>query len=386
MSDDPNVILGQLQAAFEEFKSANDEKLAAKSDDALTNQKIERINSDISDLQEALDKHAKAAAAAAVNGGRSVRDAEYTEAFSAHMKKGDIQANLQKGVDSEGGYLAPIEWDRTITDALIEVSPWRSLATVQTISGNSFKKLFNLRGTASGWVGETAARPETATATFGELTYATGELYANPAATQQMLDDAEVNLEAWLAGEVNTEFAFQEGVAFTSGDGANKPNGILTYVTGGANAAAHPMGAIEAVTTASAGAVDEDDIMSLIYELPTAFTAGAGFVMNRNSMEVVRKLKDNDGQYLWQPSMQAGQPAMLAGYGVTEIPAMPDIATGNEPILFGNFALSYLIVDRTGTRVLRDPFTNKPFVQFYTTKRVGGGLLNPEPVKALTVG
>lgn len=383
MSDDSNAILGQLQAAFEEFKKANDEQLSKKADVVL-DEKVDRINAAVSDLQAEMDKVAAKAAAEALNGSPS-RDPEYTAAFRAHFKKGEVQANLQKGADAEGGYLAPIEWDRTITDSLIEVSPWRQIASVQTIGGADFKKLFNLRGTASGWVGETTARTETATATFGELTYATGELYANPAASQRMLDDAEVNLESWLAGEVQLEFAYQEGVAFTNGDGSNKPNGILTYVTGGANAATHPFGAIAAVTSAAVGVVDEDDILSLVYELPSSFTAGARFVMNRNTMEVVRKLKDSQGQFLWQPSMQMGQPSMLAGYAVTEIPDMPNIASAAEPILFGDFRRGYLIVDRTGTRILRDPYTNKPFVHFYTTKRVGGGVLNPQAVKALTV-
>lgn len=387
----PNELLAQLHKAFASFKEAHAEQIKgveARFDDVVTRDKLEKVNAEVGNLQAALDEvNAKIATARMSGGGSSVtRDPEYTQAFALHVRKGDVQANLNKGAAAEGGYLAPTEWDRTITDRLIEVSPMRQICSVQTISTGSFSKLFNLRGTASGWVGEAAARPETNTATFGSLDYTVGEIYANPAATQQLLDDALVNLEAWLAGEVQTEFSFQENVAFVSGTGANnRPNGILTYITGGTNATAHPFGAILATNTGEAADLTADGMIDLVHALPSAFTANARFIMNRLTMAAVRKLKDGDDTYLWQPSYQAGIPATLLGYPMTEVPAMPDIAAGARPILFGDFAQAYLIVDSIGTRVLRDPYTNKPFVQFYTTKRVGGGLLNPEAVKAANV-
>lgn len=383
---DPNKILADLQKAFADFKAENDKRLNDKAD-VVTDEKVDRISAEVSNLQSALDDATARIDAMRVNGGgleTAVRDPEYTEAFSAFFKTGDVQANLRKGADSEGGYVTPIEWDRTILDRLVRISPMRSLAQTITISNAGFSKLFNLKGTASGWVGETTARTETATATFGTLNYVPGEIYANPAATQNILDDAEVNLEAWLAAEVEQEFAFQEGLAFVSGDGSNnRPNGILTYVTGGANAAAHPYGAITTVNSGAAATVTADGIINLIYDLPSEFTAGARFAMNRNTERAVRLLKDGQNNYLWQPSYQQGMPATLAGYAVSEVAAMPDLAASSTSILFGDFARTYLIVDRLGTRVLRDPFTNKPFVQFYTTKRVGGGLLNPETMRAM---
>jgi len=389
-ASNPNEMLGQLQKAFAAFKEAHAEQIKgveAKFDDVVTRDKLDKVNATVGELQAALDEtNAKLASAATSSDGAILKDPEYTQAFALHVRKGDVQAALNKGADAEGGYVTPTEWDRTITDKLIEVSPMRQICRVQTISTGSFSKLFNLRGTASGWVGETTARPETATATFGSLTYRVGEIYANPAATQQLLDDALVNLEAWLAGEVQTEFAYQENLAFVSGSGANnRPNGILTYITGGANAAAHPFGAILATNSGAAAALTSDGIVNLVHSLPSAFTAGARFIMNRSTMNAVRLLKDGDSNYLWQPSYQAGAPATLLGYGMTEVPAMPDIGAGAKPILFGDFDQAYLIVDSVGTRVLRDPYTNKPYVQFYTTKRVGGGLLNPEAVKAQNV-
>lgn len=379
---DPKAMIAQVQAAFEEFKKTNDEKLKAKAEDGLVNEKLEKINSAIDNYQAAIDD-LNAKMAAGQPGKEGPRDAEYTEAFAGYFGKGNVNAALNKGADDEGGFLAPVEWDRTITDKLVEVSPMRQIASVQTISSAGFKKLYNLRGTGSGWVGETAARPETSTPEFGSQTFTPGELYANPAATQQMLDDAEVNLEAWLANEVESEFAYQEGIAFVSGNGTNKPNGFLTYVTGAANAAANPLGAIALTSAASTTAVTTDELIDLTLALPGALSQNARFVLNRNSIGKIRKLKNSDGDYVWQPSLQAGQPAQLLSYPVTEMAAMPNTAANAVPIAFGDFRRGYLIVDRAGVRVLRDPFTNKPYVMFYTTKRVGGGVQDPQAIKAI---
>ncbi|WP_082603955.1 phage major capsid protein [Acidovorax sp. Root217] len=381
-----------LNQAFATFKAEHTAQLEAVKKgnaDALQALKVDAINADIGTLQKSVDDLNVKLAAGQMNGGGAgsrVKDAEYTDAFQALMKRGDVQAALNKGVATEGGYLAPVEWDRTITDRLVQVSPMRGICAVQSISGAGFTKLFNNRGTTSGWVGETTARPQTNTPAFSPLTYKPGEIYANPAATQQMLDDAEINLEQWLAGEVEVEFAYQEGLAFLAGTGANdRPNGILTYVTGGTNAAAHPWGDIKTVGSGGVGVITADAIQDLIYALPAEYTGAARFVMNRSTQGLIRKLKDGQGNYLWQPSFVAGQPATVGGYAVTEMAGMPNVAASAKSILFGDFKRGYLIVDRTGVRVLRDPFTNKPYVHFYTTKRVGGGLLNPDVLKAMNI-
>ena len=348
---DPKAVVEQLNRAFEEFKAANDEKLKGKADIVLA-EKVDRINAAVGDFQGIIDDlNAKIAAAQLGAGKDQLRDAQYSEAFNAHFRKGDIRdpdlnASLNKGTASEGGYFAPVEWDRTVTDRLVLVSPMRQIASVQQIGGTSFSKLFNSRGTGSGWVGETAARPETTTPAIGTLTYATGEIYANPSATQQFLDDAEIDAEAWLAGEVETEFSYQEGIAFVSGNGTNKPNGFLTYATGAANAAAHPWGAIAASTVAGTTAVTSDELLALTYALPQMYTDNARWVMNRASLGKIRALKDGQNNYLWQPSFQEGQPANLLNYPVTEMAAMPNMTTGALPIAFGDFKRGYLIIDR----------------------------------------
>lgn len=388
---DVKALVESLNKAFADFKAEHNKQLdeiKKGNADALQALKVDNINADITRLQAAVDQANTQMAAFQMGGGSAgggVADAEYTDAFRAHFRRGEVQAALNKGADNEGGYLAPVEWDRSITDRLVIVSDMRQLATVQPCSGAGLTKLFNLGGTASGWVGEASPRPQTGTGQFAALGFGWGEIYANPAATQQLLDDSEIDLEAWLAGEVEIEFAKQEGDAFFSGNGVNKPFGILTYVEGGDNAAKHPFGAIKAVNSGVAAGINGDSILDLVYDLPSAFTAGAKFAMNRKSQGVVRKLKDAQGNYLWQPSLVAGQPSTLAGFALQDVAAIPDVAANATPVLFGDFKQTYTVYDRKGVRVLRDPYTNKPYVMFYTTKRVGGGVHNPEPMRALKI-
>ncbi|UXB15134.1 phage major capsid protein [Stenotrophomonas maltophilia] len=388
---DVKALVESLNKAFADFKAEHTkqlEEIKKGSADALQALKVDNINADITRLQAAVDQANTQMAAFQMGGGSagsSVADAEYTESFRAHFRKGEVQAALNKGAADEGGYLAPVEWDRSITDRLVIVSDMRQLANVQPCSGAGLTKLYNTGGASSGWVGEEDPRPETATAKLRPLSFGWGEIYANPAATQQLLDDAEIDLEAWLAGEVELEFAKQEGDAFFSGNGVNKPFGILTYVEGGANAAKHPFGAIKAVNSGLAAGINGDSILDLVYDLPSAFTAGAKFALNRKTQGVVRKLKDAQGNYLWQPSLVAGQPSTLAGFAVQDVAAIPDVAANAIAALFGDFKQTYTVYDRKGVRVLRDPYTNKPYVMFYTTKRVGGGVHNPEPMRALKI-
>lgn len=389
---DATAAIATLNAAFTEFKSANDEKLNAKVDDVVLTEKIVRLDAAIGTMQATVETQAKDVAALKLNSaGENVigdlkSDPEYVGSFKAHMRRGELQAALNKGADAEGGYLAPIEWDRTITGKLIEASPVRANSSVISISTAGFTKVYTDRAVSSGWVGEAAARNETSTPGFSSLAFVPGELYAEPRATQQMLDDAAIDLEAWLAGEVQSEFSRQENIAFLSGDGVNKPHGLLTYITGAANAARHPFGAIKVKNSGAAAALtDSDKIVDLIYDLPAEHRANAKFYMNRLTQGAVRKLKDGDGNYLWQPSFQAGQPATLAGYDVIELPDLADIGAGAVPILFGDMAATYLVVDRIGVRMLRDNLTAKPYVKFYVTRRVGGGVQNPEAMRALKI-
>lgn len=380
-------VLANLQKdwnAFLETQAEKDKELTAKFDDVITTEKWDRIDASLSELQAAVDQYNAKMAAMEMQGGSGViLDPEYNASFLSHMRSGDIQSSLNKGTDSEGGYLAPTEWDRTIIDRLVEVSPMRQIADVQKVGKSGFTKLINLGGTGSGWVGEADARGETTTPNLAAYTLGNGEIYANPGATQQMLDDAEIDLEAWLAGEVDTEFAEQEGAAFVAGNGTNKPSGFLSFATGGVNAAKNPLGAVGVLPAAGADEVTEDELLDMIYDIPSSYSAGARFTMNRKSIGKVRKLRDADGRQLWQPSTQAGEPSLLLAHPLTELPDMPDMVSGALSIGFGNFKRGYLIMDRKGVRVLRDPFTAKPKVLFYTTKRVGGAVVDPRGLRAL---
>lgn len=397
----PAQILAELHKAVTDLRADSDKKLSAfEQNDVVNKERLDKIDNFVGEMQKlADDVNAKLAAlavgtAADTGHGQSPEDKQYAKDFQAFFRgdksaeaavlaaqKSGVRAAMTRDSNPDGGLLAPIEWDRTITGKLKLISPMRDLAAVQNISTPGFTKIYTDRAIGSGWVGETAPRPNTSTPQFTAMTFTTGEIYANPAASQTLLDDAFVDLDAWLGGEVETEFARQEGLAFINGNGVNKPYGLLGYATGGAFAAQHPFGAIQVVNSGDAAELTVEGIINLVYDLPSAFTANARFAANRRTMKDIRSFKDANGQFLWQPSLQQGQPATILGFGATEVPDMPDVAAGALPIAFGDFQRTYLVIDRIGIRVLRDPYTNKPYVSFYTTKRVGGGVVNPEPMR-----
>jgi HK97 family phage major capsid protein len=398
---DPVKILAEIKSSFEAFKVENDAKLKAKADVVL-DEKVDRINADVTRLQAALDTaNLQLAGINAGAGGdrkpMSEDDRKYAETFREWFVSGEkssevraaqktgIRAALSVGSAGDGGYTAPIEWDREIDGKLKTVSAFRQNASVKVITGAGYTHLYNDRVVGSGWVGETAARPATATPTLAPLTFTPGQIYAFPFATQDLLDDSTLNIEQWLADEVETEFSRQENIAFAAGDGVNKPFGLLTYVTGAANAAKHPWGAIPVTSTGHATLLTTDSIISIIYDLPAEFQANAKFYMNRATIAAARKLKDTTGQYIWQPSYAAGQPATIAGQPIIDLPDVPNVAASAIAALYGDLAATYVVVDRLGIRVKRDDLTNKPYIGLYTTKRVGGGVKSPEPMRALKV-
>lgn len=322
-------------------------------------------------------------------------DREYSNTFASYFRKGDgddilraanatgqratIQAAMSVGDNSSGGYLAPVEWDRQIAEAQRATSPMRRLASVMATSVGAYTTLWNTDAFGSGWVGETAARPQTTTASLAPITFATGEIYAMPAATQRLLDDSSVNVERWLVQSIEKEFNRQEGIAFLSGNGVNKPAGLLTYAEGGINAASHPGGAID-VTDA---AITVDSLIDFMYGLAAPYRQNATWLMSSLTAAFLTKMKDADGNLIWRESLIVGQPATLLGRPVEIDEGMAGPVAGALAIAFGDFKAGYLINDRIGTRILRDPFSNKPYIMFYITKRVGGGLLDPNAIRLL---
>ena len=383
-----------LLRAFEEFKAANDARLEAierKRGDVLLEEKVDRIDRALTEQKSLIERAALSGRRAGL--GADPVQSEHKSAWGAYLRRGDVSAltqfeakSLSVGSDPDGGYVAPPELDRMIEARLRQVSPMREIATVRTTGANVFKKPFSITAAGTGWVAETGARTQTSTPTLSLLEFPTAELYANLAATQALLDDSFVNLEDWIAGEVEEAFAGQERAAFVSGDGSNKPTGFLHYdlVAEGS----HVWGKIGYVATGvdgGFGTTPVDKLIDLVYTPKPQFRQNARFVMNRKTLSAVRKLKDGDNNYIWEPSADAGGSSLL-GYPITEIEDMPDIATDAVAIAFGDFARGYLIVDRAGVRVLRDPYSAKPYVLFYVTKRVGGGVQNFDAIKALKFG
>ncbi|WP_022721487.1 phage major capsid protein [Rhodopseudomonas sp. B29] len=388
----------ELLRSHDEFKAANDERLAARERrraDVLLEEKVDRISEAIDARLKRIEDQALRAARPALSVERpplAVDQREHKSAFEAYVRCGDAAPlraletkALSVGSNADGGYLVPVELEHSIASRLRSISPIRALASVREISGSVYKKPFLTAGPATGWVGETDARPQTSSPSLDALAFPAMELYAMPAATATLLDDAAVNIDEWLAGEIDQVFAEQEGTAFVSGDGVNKPKGFLA-VPMVANAS-WSWGSLGFIATGAAGAFKASDpadtLIDLVYALRPGYRQNATFVMNRRTQAAIRKFKDSSGAYVWQPPVTAGGRASLLGFPLADAEDMPDIAANSLSIAFGDFSRGYLIVDRQGVRVLRDPYSAKPYVLFYTTKRVGGGVQDFDAIKVV---
>ena len=306
---------------------------------------------------------------------------EYRGALGVFLRRGEHTLNpdeakaLAVGSDPDGGYWVTPEVGRMVTGKIFESSPVRQSAAVQTIGSASLEIPIDDDEAAAVWVSETEARAETATPKIRKKEIVAHEMSAEPRSTQKLLDDANVNVEEWLAGKVASKFARTEATAFVNGTGVGQPRGILTYPAGTAS------GQIEQVNSGSASTLTGDGLIDLVAAVKAPYLDGAVWMMKRSTAAVAQKLKDGQGNYLWQESLIAGQPSRLLGHSVVYADDVPAVAADALAIIFGNFRAAYTIVDRFGIRVLRDPFTSKPWIKFYTTKRVGGDVVNFEALK-----
>jgi HK97 family phage major capsid protein len=368
------VKADSLEQSFEAFEQENDGVAALKAE-------LETLKAKI--------------AAGVISGQRPVLDgvksAESAGFVDQYVRRG-IESGLEtkaigSSSDAIGGYAVPQEIDQAIDATLVAISPIRSIANVVKVGSAGYRKLITAGGTPSGWVGFEADRPETNTPAFTEVVPASGDLYANPAASQQMLDDAMFDVEAWLAQEIATEFARAEGAAFVNGTGTSQPLGFLSSPNSAALDSTRPMGTLQFIGTGTAGdfpaSNPADKLVDLVQSLRSPYRQGAVFVMNSSTAAEIRKFKSSTGQFLFQPGLTAGQPATLLGYPLIEAEDMPDIAANSLSIAFGNFKAGYVIAERNATTILRDPFTHKPYVHFYATKRIGGQVVNSEAIKLL---
>jgi len=352
---------------------------------------VAALRAEMTALKARMDAWTIAAGRPALDGAKAAADparAAFVERYLRHGSEAGLETKSVDGTSTgAGGYAVPREIDALIDATLKAISPIRQIANVVRVGTSGYRKLVTSGGTPSGWAGEADARPETATPVFHEIVPATGELYANPAASQAMLDDAAFDVENWLAGEIATEFAKAEGAAFVNGNGTNRPKGFLTYTVTNEADSTRAFGSLQYVASGAAGGFasssPQDRLIDLVQALRAPYRRGAVFVMNAGTLAAVRKFKTADGAFLWQPGLVEGQPDRLLGYPVIESEDMPDIAANSLSIAFGNFAAGYLVADRGETAILRDPYSHKPFVHFYATKRVGGGVSNSEAIKLM---
>lgn len=387
--------------AFDAFKETNDERLSQierqVGADVVTVEKMNRIERSLDSQQNRVDDLLlKTKRPALGQSNASLPDMlEHKRAFHSYVRHGS-EGNLKSleakawSVSSlpDGGYLVPEELETEISRRLSLVSPIRSIAGIKQVTGSLYKRPFAINGAEAGWVGETDPRAETLTPTLEQLEFPTMELYAMPAATATLLDDSATDVDQWIAEEVETAFAEQEGVAFISGDGVNKPRGFLDYPT--ILEQSWSWGSLGYIPTGASGDFSPTDpfdtFIYLTYALRAPYRQNAVWVMNRTVQAFARRFKDADGNYIWQPPTGAGVQASILNHPIVEAEDMPDATPDSMSIAFGDFNRGYLIVDRLGVRVLRDPFSKKPFVLFYTTKRVGGGVLDYNAIKLMKFG
>ena len=392
-----NESMNALTEAFTQFKNINDERLLhlerKGSVDPLLEEKLSRVEQTLVSLETRLNQqdvaHKRPQYEQTADHQAS---STVPSAFKSYLAKGEEldlrtleQKSLSVSSDPDGGYIVPPYLSDIILKDMEDYSPLRKLANVIIISTDAVEMLIDRDHLGAGWVTEKAERPETETPELAKMRIPVHEMYAKPRATQKLLEDALINVEQWLVNKVAQKMAHLEGEAFIKGEGFHNPQGLLSYPLqfGTDNLPYH----IEGIKTGANGSFAEenpaDSLIELIYALKPAYLSRACWLMSRTTLAEVRKLKDRMGNYLWQPTQEPG--ARLLGYPVALCEDMPPLkrGTASTSIVFGDFKEGYCIVDRTNTRVLRDPFSAKPYVEFYVTRRVGGDVTNTQALKGL---
>ncbi|MBL1436620.1 MAG: phage major capsid protein [Rhodobacteraceae bacterium] len=321
-------------------------------------------------------------------------DMPHKKAFSAYLRSGDDDAlrglpmeekALSTAVSADGGFLVDPQTAAQITSVLRGASSIRAIANVVQVESTAYDVLVDQTDIGAGWANETSSTSETGTPQIDRISIPLHELSALPKASQRLLDDSAFDVEGWLAGRIADKFSRAESLSFVSGDGIDKPTGFLTHPT--VDETSWTWGNLGYVATGAAGdfaAVDQADaVVDLVYALNAQYRANASFVMNSKTAGAVRKMKDVDGRFLWSDGLAAAEPARLMGYPVLIAEDMPDIAADAMAIAFGDFGAGYTVAERPDLRILRDPFSAKPHVLFYATKRVGGDVSDFAAIKLL---
>ncbi|MGD9938619.1 MAG: phage major capsid protein [Clostridia bacterium] len=394
---DPELMkaIEDLQKSWADYRKTNDERLAAIEKGqgvSEINAKLARIDAEVAKNQKLVDEFTALQAqvnrmnlGTAADGQDAVKATREFNAW-AHDKNAaqEFRASATSGSNPDGGFAVIPELESGIDRVAETMSVMRQLADVKTTGASVAQLMVNKGGASGGWVDEIGTRSETDTAKLDLIQIPVKNMYANPLASEDLIDDASFDVAAWLEDEAGIVFGEYEGAAFISGNLPSRPRGILAYDTV-ANAS-FAWGKVGYIATGTSGAFDStnpaDKIISLQHALKAKYRNGAVFLMNDGTLSSVRQFKNSYG-YLWQPSLVVGQPSTLLGAPVYVDDNMPDVAANSFSIAFGNFKRGYAIRDRAGIKVLRDPYSTKGFVEFYTTKRVGGGIRNFEAIKLL---
>lgn len=404
MTPELKQAFDNLNKDWEEFKKTNDTRLEKieKNGSAPADYKEtqEKINKSLDELSEKVEKLQTLGNRPAVEDAKAEEKEikqKCREGIAHYMRKGPLAItdeqikDIQKGfeldrqlkllavnVDRDGGVFVRPEVDAEIRQRIFESSPIRQYAEVMSISSDMLEFVYDDDEVEDGWVGETETRGDTESSQLSKVEIPVHEQFAQPAATQKLLDDASIDMEAWLAGKVQRKFIRSEETAFVSGDGVSKPKGFLSYPTGTGT-----FGTIEQVNSGSAGAVTSDGLIKLQNALFEEYQGNARWFMKRATAGDIRQLKDGEDRYLWSLTgdLREGAMQMLLGKPVHFANDMPAVAANALSVAYGDFMAGYLIVDRIGIRVLRDPYTSKGRVKFYTTRRVGGGVQRFQAIK-----
>lgn len=406
--EEQNKIVSEYQKTV---SALNEKQIKAEAGQAEIQEKLSRMDSALDAVDtakaefEAEIKRMKAIDA--IN--ETLKTSAHAQTFVNFMRKGENnevtdqlrnfeKAQFKNAVDvttgANGEFAVPDELSRSIYQLAGAVNTMRSICRrIQTSSPN-FEELVDTKGATSEWVGEKSARSETDSPSLAKLTPYWGELSAMPFSTQHALDDIFFDVGAWLVDSVIDSFVDAEEAAFIGGNGTNKPKGFLNYTINSTADATRGFGEIQYIASgdaagfadASATVSPADCLIDMIAAIKSQHLREAAFLMNRATKATVRKFKDySTGNFIWQPGIALGEPDQLLGYPLKISDSMPAIAGDAYPIAFGNFKRAYTIVDRLGVRMLRDPYTKKPYVGFYTTKRVGGFVKDSQAVKVLKI-
>ena len=393
MNDVKQVLEAQAQA-WEQFKTANDEKLAAiekRGSVSEYDSKLAKINADL----ERLSDSQKAIAAAQTRTEHSAETTgdDHRKAFRQFIRKGDVSAlegikAARVSDDTTGGYLVPAAVVGPIVQRIFDTSPVRQVARIQAITGNALEGVVDYGQLSVSWLDVVTASSDPTTPAGKKYRIEVNNQRSSPRISPVLLEDAAVDIEAWIGEKIARDFALSENTSFVAGSGVAQPRGFTTYTTAATADSSRTWGQLEHVVTGTSAGFGStsngiDKLTDLAYKVKAGYRAKSLWMMSKATLASARQLKTSNGDYIWQPSAQAGTPATLLGYAVVEAEDMPAVAANSLSIAFGDFSAGYMIVDRIGLSVLRDPYSNNPYVTFHAVRRVGGGVVDFDAIKFL---